>query len=167
MSFVRTATLNPVITFPDEHRLRVFHETSRYESVWNHDPECSESQETVHSLRAFFSTFNTILALGSRYSTRTDSSQGSNLSAETFFQRSQQLTTHESPDHGSLQLVQALILTAQYLQGSDMVNRCWVTVGLAIRVAQGIGIQLDYACESQAEREERRRTWWCCILMDR
>lgn len=70
-------------------------------------------------------------------------------------------------DHGSIQLVQALILTAQYLQSTDMVNKCWVTVGIAIRIAQGIGIQLDLASESQAERQERKRTWWCCVMMDR
>lgn len=70
-------------------------------------------------------------------------------------------------EHGSLQLIQALILNAQYLQSTDMVNKCWTTVGQAIRVAQGIGVQVNRPSESQVEREERKRTWWCCLLMDR
>ncbi|GJC81845.1 sorbicillinoid biosynthetic cluster transcription factor 2 [Colletotrichum liriopes] len=69
-------------------------------------------------------------------------------------------------DYGSIQLVQALILTAQYLQTLSLSNKCWVVVGMAIRVAQGIALHLDVAGESQAQREERRRTWHSCELLD-
>ncbi|KAH7380595.1 fungal-specific transcription factor domain-containing protein [Pyrenochaeta sp. MPI-SDFR-AT-0127] len=140
----------------------------KYDRVWSDQGfDASNSLESVHSLRAFFSIFNAVLALGCRHSKRTNAKLSTTNSANTFFERSQQLITHESSDHGSLQLVQALVLAAQYLQGSDKINRCSCSIGLAIRVAQGIGIQLDDPCESQAEREERRRTWWCCVLMDR
>ncbi|GKT84676.1 hypothetical protein Ct61P_02526 [Colletotrichum tofieldiae] len=70
-------------------------------------------------------------------------------------------------DYGSIQLVQALILTAQYLQTLSLSNKCWVVVGMAIRVAQGIALHLDVAGESQAQREERRRTWHPCELLNR
>lgn len=140
----------------------------KYDRVWSDQGfDASDSLESVHSLRAFFSIFNAVLALGCRYSKQTNAKSSATNNASTFFERSQQLITHESSDHGSLQLVQALVLAAQYLQGSDKINRCSCSIGLAIRVAQGIGIQLDDPCESQAEREERRRTWWCCVLMDR
>jgi L-cystine uptake protein TcyP (sodium:dicarboxylate symporter family) len=70
-------------------------------------------------------------------------------------------------DHGSTQLLQALILMAQYLQTLNLSNRCWVVVGMAIRVAQGFALHLDVEGESQAQREERRRTWYSCVLLDR
>lgn len=70
-------------------------------------------------------------------------------------------------DYGSIQVVQALMLMAQYLQTLTLSNKCWVVVGMAIRVAQGIALHLDVAGESQARREERRRTWYACVLLDR
>lgn len=119
----------------------------------------------VHLLRAFHATLNIALALGCVFP-RTKSPSSSRR-AKNFFERSQALLKDADVDCGSVQLVQSLILTAQYLQSTDMVNRCWVTVGTAVRVGQGIGIHLDRRSESQAEREERKRTWWCCLLMDR
>lgn len=118
-------------------------------------------------MTAFCATFNIVLALGCSFASPTGPTASSKKLAEVFYDRSQALITHASIDHSSIQLVQALILTAQYLQSTDSVNKCWVTVGTAIRVSQGIGIQLDLASESQAERQERKCTWWCCVMMDR
>ncbi|KAJ4377691.1 hypothetical protein N0V83_000520 [Neocucurbitaria cava] len=96
----------------------------KYNKVWNnHDFEAPDSSETVDSLRFFFSIFNAVLALGCQHSKRTNATLYGNGSANTFFERAQQLITHESPDYASLQLVQSLVLAAQYLQGSDKINR--------------------------------------------
>ncbi|KXJ87225.1 fungal-specific transcription factor domain-domain-containing protein [Microdochium bolleyi] len=166
----------------------------RYEAAWSHssrgdgvgvglegepaqDAE-DHPEDNVHSARAFHATLNILLALGCSYSLSSASPSPSSqppssatslqTSAETFFDRSQLLLRDADHDRGSLSLVQAYILTAQYLQSrTDSVNKCWVAVGTAIRVAQGIGIQLDLRTESQAGRQERRRTWWCCLLLDR
>lgn len=149
----------------------LFHRPSfmrKYNLLWHGEVSGSQAgnpEESIHTIRAFYATFNAILALGCTFSS--DTSVKSRNSAEAFFQRSQELIVPESFNHGCLELVQALILGAQYLQSSDYINRCWVTIGTAIRVAQGIGIHLDLTVESQAEREERKRTWWCCVLMDR
>lgn len=141
---------------------------AKYDKLWNnHDLESGDIPETVYSIRAFFSIFNVVLALGCQHLKRTNQTQKANNNAQNFFDRSQYLITPDSQDHGSLQLVQAHVLAAQYLQGSDKINRCSCSLGLAIRVAQGIGIQLDDPGESQVDREERRRTWWGCVLMDR
>lgn len=140
-----------------------------YSILWTQDSvKEAKTSETVYALRAFFANLNAILALGCMYSAQMNPSHNpAATKAVIFFQRSQSLITQDSADHGSLQLVQALVLGAQYLQSSNNINKTWVALGLAIRVAQGIGIHLDDPQESQAEREERRRTWWGCVLMDR
>uniref|UniRef100_A0A8H7K9X2 Zn(2)-C6 fungal-type domain-containing protein n=1 Tax=Bionectria ochroleuca TaxID=29856 RepID=A0A8H7K9X2_BIOOC len=140
----------------------------RYNEIWS---QADSSRDELHyfdgnvqRLRAFHATLNIALALGC---IRARSDASSLKSAKTYYDRSSQLLQEADMEQGSIQLVQALVLTAQYLQSTDMANRCWITIGNAIRIAQGIGVQLDRPSESQAEREERRRTWWCCILMDR
>ncbi|VUC27304.1 unnamed protein product, partial [Clonostachys rosea] len=140
----------------------------RYNEIWS---QADSSRDELHyfngnvqTLRGFHATLNIVLALGCIHA-RSDAP--SLKSAKTYYDRSNLLLQDADMEHGSVQLVQALVLTAQYLQSTDMANRCWITIGNAIRVAQGIGVQLDRPSESQAEREERRRTWWCCILMDR
>lgn len=70
-------------------------------------------------------------------------------------------------DQLSLQLVQILLLMAQYLQTFSLSNRGWVLVGMALRAAQGLALHTDVAGESQLEREERRRTWYYAVLLDR
>lgn len=64
-------------------------------------------------------------------------------------------------------LVQDYALMAHYLHTTGMVDKCWVTLGTAIRLAQGYGIHVDRVSESQAQQQERRRTWAYCVQMDR
>ncbi|KAK8005891.1 hypothetical protein PG991_012188 [Apiospora marii] len=122
---------------------------------------------TIHEARAFHVTLNLVFALGCTYHFASGGPVSFKENALVFFNRSQELLKDADLDHGSLSLVQAFLLTAHYLQSTDKINKCWLAAGTAIRLAQGIGIQLDMASESQAERQERRRTWWGCILMDR
>ena len=153
------------------HASRPSTNAPRYERLWTREllggQEAHFAEENVHILTAFYATFNIVLALGCTFAAPTGPTAASKKSAQVFYERSQALIAHASVDHASIQLVQALILTAQYLQSTHLVNKCWVTVGTAVRVGQGIGVQLDLASESQAERQERKRTWWCCVLMDR
>jgi hypothetical protein len=86
-----------------------------------------------------------------------------------FFARSMQLLQLDILGSGSLQIIQAL-LTGQFLQSTESPQRCWVVVGSAIRVAQGMGLHLPDASERlecQRDRELARRVWLGCILMDR
>ncbi|KAL8381864.1 hypothetical protein RB595_005895 [Gaeumannomyces hyphopodioides] len=137
-----------------------------YETIWG-DQE-SSGDDTVHTIRTAHARLNIMLALGCSAGSTLEPGPSSKRSAHTFYERSRALLTQSSVDHGcSMQLVQTHILTAQYLQATDLVNGCWVAIGTAIRAAQGIGVSEDHPKESQAAREERRRTWWGCIMMDR
>jgi hypothetical protein len=77
-------------------------------------------------------------------------------------------------DFANLEMVQSLVLMAQYLQSTDKPNYCWSIVGLAIRLAQAIGLHLDSPEGVAAGRkidqinaEVRKRVWASCILLDR
>jgi len=69
----------------------------------------------------------------------------------------------------SIELVQLLLLTTLHLHSTKYANRCWNTLGLAIRVAQGLGLPWDMPSrrESQVAREMRRRVWYNCVILDR
>lgn len=130
-------------------------------------PQTAENQD-VDSIRAFYALFNIILALGCLWSSNHGTSDSAQRAqADVFYHRSEALVSTAALNHGNLLSVQVYILTAQYLQITGKANRCWLTVGTAIRIAQGIGIHLNPGVESQAQQQERRRTWWYCIQMDR
>src|SRR5205823_2500867 len=57
---------------------------------------------------------------------------------------------------------------AAYQQGAKN-SRAWVYIGLAIRIAQDMGLHRDSAKWSLDEKqtEVRKRTWWACYTFDR
>lgn len=148
---------------------------SRYDDLWSGsaDESCVANgfrhRRSLQSEQIFHCILNLIFALGCRFRSMSARTQrpGSDKTQETFFNRATRLLSLELMDYGSIQLVQALMLMSQYLQTLNLSNRCWVVVGMAIRVAQGIAMHLDIEGESQAQMEERRRTWQSCVLLDR
>lgn len=88
--------------------------------------------------------------------------------SDAFCQRSLDLALRNLLDNSSLALVQALFILGQFLQSTDYPTRCWNVVGLALRVAQGIGLYLDTPSLDQTllETEIKRRTWHSCLLLD-
>lgn len=88
--------------------------------------------------------------------------------AKSFCERSLNLALKNLLDDNSLALVQALFILAQLLQSTDHPTRCWNVVGLALRVAQGIGLYIDNPSldHSLLETEIKRRTWHACLLLD-
>ena len=69
---------------------------------------------------------------------------------------------------GNLTLVQSLTLISNYLQKRDRPNSSYNYLGLAIRMALGLGLHKDFPrCKSNLLHEEiRRRTWWCLYIFD-
>ena len=65
--------------------------------------------------------------------------------------------------------VQLLLLKAQYLQGTHYSLLCWNLVGLAIRIAQGLGLHDPHTYEEDdvVTREYKSRTWAMCYQLDR
>lgn len=69
---------------------------------------------------------------------------------------------------GNILLVQATTLMANYLQKRNRPNSGYNYLGLARRMAMGIGLhkELDHSSASLLQQEEKRRTWWCLFVFD-
>jgi transcriptional regulatory protein GAL4 len=69
---------------------------------------------------------------------------------------------------GNIVLVQATALMANYLQKRNRPNSGYNYLGLARRIAMGIGLhkELNHSNASLLKLEEKRRTWWCLFVFD-
>ncbi|ETN39651.1 uncharacterized protein HMPREF1541_05877 [Cyphellophora europaea CBS 101466] len=90
--------------------------------------------------------------------------------ADAFGERSRSLCHLDLFDEGSLAFVQTLLLIAQYLQSTPFPSRCWNCIGIACRLAQGMGLHVESPdLLSQLTAEEidmRRRVWHGCVTLD-
>ncbi|EGV65453.1 hypothetical protein CANTEDRAFT_129707 [Yamadazyma tenuis ATCC 10573] len=69
---------------------------------------------------------------------------------------------------GNLTLVQTLTLMSNYLQKRDKPNSGYNYLGLAVRMALGLGLhkQISDTNESLLDQETKRRIWWCLYIFD-
>ena len=66
-------------------------------------------------------------------------------------------------------LVQYLLLTAQYLQGTQRSVETWTIHGLAVKGAFQLGLHSPVGSSrfSPLDQEFRKRTWYGCVVLDR
>ncbi|KAI9776645.1 MAG: hypothetical protein M1839_009451 [Geoglossum umbratile] len=114
----------------------------------------------------FYCALNTMFAIGCQFSDIPIKDRS--RVANTFFQRSKQLLHLDILSSGSISLVQTLLLVTQYLQCTPYPTRCWNSVGIASRVAQGLGLHLEKSAKRlpSLELEVRRRTWYGCETLE-
>ena len=70
----------------------------------------------------------------------------------------------------SIKMLQTLLLAVQYQQGTLRSDECYSTIGIATRMAFGLGLHTLSAADSSLpalEIELRRRLWWGCFSLDR
>jgi hypothetical protein len=71
----------------------------------------------------------------------------------------------------SIDGIQALLMLALWEWGQTRDLSAWIYSGMAIRLAQAIGLPYEEDEENHrdtaTEREVRRRTWWSCFIIDR
>jgi hypothetical protein len=65
--------------------------------------------------------------------------------------------------------VQYLLLTGQYLQGTQRSVEAWTVHGLAVKGALQLGLHSTAASIrfSSLDQEFRKRTWYGCVVLDR
>lgn len=119
----------------------------------------------------FLSTLNAVFALSAQLQETTPPEQRDEAS-NTFFQRAWSLLRPETIiwEHGSLALVQCLLLMSRYLQCTRNLHQTWMAVGSAVRIAQSLGLHVpDNTSSNPLDREDRlrRQVWQCCVSMDR
>ncbi|CAK7216312.1 hypothetical protein SCUCBS95973_002770 [Sporothrix curviconia] len=117
----------------------------------------------------FHCALNAIFALGCCFSDLHPLERTAAI--DVFGNRSKSFVGLELINHNNLGVVQAMLVIAILLQGTPYPNRCWIAVGMACRVAQGIGLHTEEASPSRRLPGERirlmrQRTWHGCVIMD-
>ncbi|KAF3395135.1 hypothetical protein DPV78_009209 [Talaromyces pinophilus] len=142
----------------------------RYEKLWQ--PETHRVAELgIPDDRdpVYLATLSIMLAIGCQFSDFIEPARRP-IIADQFYQQSKRLLPADFMDYTSLPSLQLLLVTGVYLLGTTHTGRCWNIVGLALRVAQGLGLQLDSVrpqSNCQLKRELRRRVWYSCVILDR
>ena len=133
-----------------------------YENTWK-----STQPDSMPPNSSWLVLLNLIFAMGCEF--LDISSRQVAATASKFLSRARTIIFAQIIDVGDLETVQALLLMGQYLQNTMQLNRCWTVIGLAIRVAQGIGLHLNPSNWgiSVIEKEMRKRIWWGCFVTDR
>lgn len=138
----------------------------KYEHLWT--PQGRSPSETLAAEATFHATLNIVFALGCI--NNSDVEPYLKLrTAEGFYRRSRLIMPLDALDNPSLEVVQYLLLTTNYLTFTKYLQRCCNTLAVAIRVAQTLGLHRDAESSSgnQLRREMSRRTWHLCITLER
>lgn len=148
------------IIFPwlDEAEIR-----RQYASLWisNDDSDIDE--------KVFYCTLNLMFAIAVKLDPLTKPETRVKL-ANTYYERAQDLLSFNLLDISHFEILQALLLAAQYLQSTNMPRQCFQILGLALWVAQDLGLHLpETTCllTDPYEQQLARRVWHGCIMMDK
>lgn len=150
--------VHPFYPFIHEGSFRVL-----YERIWAH----SSSPVSATSL-SWQAVLNLVFARGCEFCTTIPEEELINT-LSPFVDRARTIIFSQVFKRGNLELVQALLLMCQYLQGTLEFNECWNLVGLMIRTAISIGLHQnpEDAPLTPIEKEVRKRAWWGCFILDR
>ncbi|KAJ1326031.1 transcriptional regulatory protein GAL4 [Microdochium nivale] len=119
--------------------------------------------------RTWLALLNVMLAIATQAdASRLDTSLAA-ADAELFFRKARNLCGTHMLRSTTLETVQYLLLSTQYLQSTQHAVQTWVIHGLAVKTALSIGLHSGAASAKFApvEREMRKRTWYGCIVLDR
>lgn len=141
--------------------------TSSYMALFAGHPPDTHADE-----RVFLSTLNTVFALATQLQEGLRADER-NKASNAYFRRAWATLRVEAVlwEPGSVELVQCLLLMARYLQCSNNPHQTWMAVGIAVRMAQSLGLDKPDISQSPslnpAPRGFRHQLWQCCIYMDR
>lgn len=138
--------------------------TAKYERIWLPQQNLPEVCDKI-----FLSNLNLVFALGCQFCSEISPAQQVSM-APQFFARSQHVLLYDIVGSASISVVQWLLLVTIYCQSTQHANRCWNSLGLAIRIAQSLGLHIELnpvAEMSQVFLETRRKIWHTCVILDR
>lgn len=152
--------------------LPIFHKPAfdrQYEKLWTssvltglHDPR-EHLEDAI-----FLSTLNVCFALGSLFD-QLVLDEDRESTSDAYYQRSRALINFDVCDYSSLSTVRLQLVSSLYLQTTSNASRCWNVVGMAIRLAQDIGLHENPVGTSQSDQlgvDMERRVWYSCVVMD-
>lgn len=106
---------------------------------------------------------NTVLAIGAHSGELCD--QNADIH---FYREASQHLSWDILHRGTLSLVQAFALLANYLQKRNRPNSGFTLLGIAVNMAQGLGLHREFSgpAVSVFDMEIRRRVWWTIFIFD-
>jgi transcriptional regulatory protein GAL4 len=99
-------------------------------------------------------TYYLVLAIGQFCSSKTESEYPD---TSEFYTKARAGLSLQMLESGSVETVQAFLLLGNYLQKKDRTNTGYNYIGLAYRLALGIGLHREVACAQNTIGHERRR----------
>jgi hypothetical protein len=115
---------------------------------------------------------DTIFALGAYYTSFPRSEVEGLQNYSLYFEYASSLATPTMTDC-TIENIQILISQCLFLLATSQMDRCWALLGLAIRIAQTIGLHVEDSYKrsltnpSLLEEETMRRTWYTMYNLDR
>jgi hypothetical protein len=114
--------------------------------------------------------FNLIFALGCLLSGENLRVADTKAMGEQFYFRALGFIIAHAFCASNVDMVQALLLLAQYQQGTLRSGECWLTVGQATGIALALGFHKDSPSSGMVSRidiELQNKLWWGCFCFDR
>lgn len=119
----------------------------------------------------------TIFAIGACYEGITEpedkdiDNPGRSHQHQRYFEHATAIAQKYTSKH-TVDFVCALLAQCFYLLATCQTDRCWTTLGLAVRVAQSMGLHVEDELFSDRDRdlapqEKRRRVWYSIYVLDR
>ncbi|KAL4940749.1 hypothetical protein BDV06DRAFT_213205 [Aspergillus oleicola] len=137
---------------------------SAYETLWSQDEgTCSMDERALHCILNLMFATSCVASQGEPPLARYQSSV-------VFFDRAQQLMCYDLMEMYNFEIIQILLLTAVYLQHEKEPQKCFRSIGMAIHIAQELGLHLPETTETISDLRERdlaRQVWNGCVIMDR
>lgn len=114
----------------------------------------------------FHCALNIMFAIGVSFSDIPSAEK--EAAAGTFFQKAKTFIGLDLLDINNIGLVQVMLLVTVFLQSTPFPSRCWHAIGIACRVAQGLGLHTSKPRrgEGPLEIEISRRVWQGCVILD-
>ncbi|RFU24419.1 hypothetical protein B7463_g11918, partial [Scytalidium lignicola] len=137
----------------------------KYERLWAGNIDVGESS-------SWLSLFYTILAIGAYY-TSFPRGENAKLQAHLHYFGHAMYLSYSMMTECTLENIQMLLAQCFFLLAIGQTDRCWNTLGLAIHVAQSIGLHVEDSLKqpvtnlTPTEQEIERRTWYSMYVLDR
>lgn len=138
-----------------------------YEKLW-----LADNKNTYRKTLILLCRLNAILALACQLRQRLATNQNF-TTPDAFFRRAAHLFQVTALGSGTLELIQACLYLAMYLQSTDYSYQCHIFISFAIHTARSMGLNMprsrSASIKFKTEDDKRlsQRLWSGCILLDR
>ncbi|KAJ5653675.1 hypothetical protein N7490_000678 [Penicillium lividum] len=129
------------------------------------------SNPTSRPGKRWLAVLNLVFAIAVKHSTLANSQSQVDIGDHlVYFARAWRLSLGDVAllDHPNLQQVQVEGLTAFYLLANGQANRSWRMIGISIRsaIAMGLNLRSESSDVAHVSRETRYRVWWALFMLD-